>query len=193
VNPENPVDCMTVEQLGAVWGPKSTLSDWSQIPGLKPSYSAELSLFGPGTTSGTFDYFTEAINGEEGESRKKYNNVGEDDNATVNGVSGDKGGMGYAGFSFYEENKDKVKALQVDAGEGCVEPSVETAQQGKYAPLSRPLFIYPSAKALKRPEVDAFLQYYMDNVNKATESLGFVPLTDQQLEESKSKLATLVP
>jgi len=192
VNSDNPVDCLTVDQLKAVWEPKSDLSNWSQIPDLKPSFDASLKLFGPGTTSGTFDYFTESINGEEGESRKNYNNVGEDDNATVSGVAGDKGGMGYAGFSYYEENKDKLKALQIDGGKGCVAPSVETAQAGKYAPLSRPLFIYPSAKALKRPEVDAFLKYYLDNVNKATESLGFVPLTDQQLAASKSNLATLL-
>jgi phosphate transport system substrate-binding protein len=192
VNPDNPVDCLTVDQLKAVWEPSSKLNNWSEIPDLKPSFDASLKLFGPGTTSGTFDYFTEAINGEEGESRKNYNNVGEDDNATVNGVAGDKGGMGYFGFSYYEENQDKLKALQVDGGDGCVEPSVETAQKGAYAPLSRPLFIYPSAKALKRPEVDAFLQYYLDNVAQATETLGFVPLTDAQLQESKDKLATLI-
>jgi phosphate transport system substrate-binding protein len=184
---------MTVDQLKSVWEPKSEISNWSQIPDLDPSYDAKLSLFGPGTTSGTFDYFTESINGEEGASRKNYNNVGEDDNATVNGVAGDKGGMGYFGFSYYQENQDKVKALQIDGGKGCVEPSVETAQQGKYAPLSRPLFIYPSAKALKRPEVDAFLQYYLANVNDVAESIGFVPLTDQQLAETESKLKQLVP
>jgi len=192
VNPENPVDCMTTDQLKAVWEPSSTISNWSQIPDLKPSFDASLSLFGPGTTSGTFDYFTESINGEEGASRKKYNNVGEDDNATVNGVAGDKGGLGYFGYSYYAENKDKVKALQIDSGDGCVEPAVETAQAGRYTPLSRPLFIYPSAKALKRPEVDAFLEYYLDNVDAATKSLGFVPLTDQQLQESKDNLSQLV-
>jgi phosphate transport system substrate-binding protein len=192
VNPDNPVNCMTVDQLKAVWEPKSEISNWSQIPDLDPSYDAKLALFGPGTTSGTFDYFTEAVNGEEGASRKNYNNVGEDDNATVNGVAGDKGGMGYFGFSYYEENKDKLKALQIDGGKGCVEPSVQTAQEGKYAPLSRPLFIYPSAKALQRPEVDAFLQYYVDNVDSVAESIGFVPLTDQQTQETKDKLAQLV-
>jgi phosphate transport system substrate-binding protein len=193
VNPGNPVKCMTVDQLKSVWEPKSTISNWSDIQGLKPPYDANLALFGPGTTSGTFDYFTDAINGEEGASRTKYNNVGEDDNATVNGVAGDKGGMGYAGYSFYTENKDKVKALEVDNGDGCVGPSVETAQSGKYAPLSRPLFVYPSAKALKRPEVDAFLKFYLDNVNQAADTGGFIPLTDSQLQESKDKLAQLVP
>ena len=192
VNPDNPVDCMTVDQLKAIWEPSSKLSSWSEVPGLKPAYDAKLSLFGPGTTSGTFDYFTDAINGEEGESRTKYNNVGEDDNATVNGVAGDKGGMGYFGYSYYKENQDKLKALQIDEGKGCVAPGVETAQSGKYSPLSRPLFVYPSAKALKRPEVDAFLKYYLDNVDKAAETGGFIPLTDSQLQESKDKLAKLV-
>ena len=111
----------------------------------------------------------------------------------MNGVAGDKGGMGYFGFSYYEENKDKVKALQIDGGKGCVGPAVDTAQQGKYAPLSRPLFVYPSAKALQRPEVDAFLEFYVTNVNKAAEQAGFIPLTDQQLQETKDKLGQIVP
>jgi len=192
VNPDNPVKCMTVDQLKQIWEPKSTVSSWSQVSGLKPSYGEKLSLFGPGTTSGTFDYFTGAINGEEGSSRTKYNNVGEDDNATVNGVAGDKGGLGYFGYSYYKENQDKVKALEIDGGKGCVAPGVETAQSGKYSPLSRPLFVYPSAKALKRPEVDAFLKYYLDNVTKAADSGGFIPLTDAQLQQSKDKLAQIV-
>jgi phosphate transport system substrate-binding protein len=192
VNPDNPVECMTVDQLKAVWEPGSKLGDWSQVPDLDPSYSGKLALFGPASTSGTFDYFTGAINGEEGATRKDYNNVGEDDNATVNGVAGDKGGMGYFGFSYYQENQEKVKALQIDGGDGCVAPSAETAQNDSYAPLSRPLFIYPSAKALARPEVDAFLEYYMDNVNDVAESVGFIALTDEQLQESKDALAELV-
>ncbi len=186
INNENPVACLTVEQLADVWGPDSTISNWSDIPGLEESYDEELALFGPGTDSGTFDYFTESINGEEGVSRRDYNNVGEDDNATVKGVEGSPGGMGYAGFSFYTENEGKLKALEVDNGKGCVPPSVETAQSGEYAPLSRPLFMYPSEKALQKPEVKAFITYYLENVNSVAESLGFVPLTDEQLEESEA-------
>jgi phosphate transport system substrate-binding protein len=101
VNPENPVNCLTVDQLSAVWGPDSDLSSWDEIPGLEEQFDEDLQLFGPGTDSGTFDYFTEAINGEEGASRKDYNNVGENDNATVTGVQGAPGGMGYFGYSFY--------------------------------------------------------------------------------------------
>jgi phosphate transport system substrate-binding protein len=186
INNENPVACLTVEQLGDIWGRDSKISDWSEIPGLKEEFDEELALFGPGTDSGTFDYFTESINGEEGATRKDYNNVGEDDNATVKGVEGSPGGMGYAGFSFYIENEGKLKALEVDNGKGCVPPSVETAQDGSYAPLSRPLFMYPSEQALKKPEVKAFIVYYLDNVNSVAESLGFVPLTEEQLEESKA-------
>jgi phosphate transport system substrate-binding protein len=186
INNENPVSCLTVGQLADIWGPDSSIDNWSDIPGLKEDFDEELALFGPGTDSGTFDYFTEAINGEEGVSRKDYNNVGEDDNATVKGVEGSPGGMGYAGFSFYTENEDSLKALEVDNGKGCVLPSVETAQEGSYAPLSRPLFMYPSEQALQRPEVKAFIEYYLENVNSAAESLGYVPLTDEQLSESEA-------
>jgi phosphate transport system substrate-binding protein len=191
VNPENPVNCLTVDQLSAIWGPDSKLSNWSQVPGLKEEFDEDLQLFGPGTDSGTFDYFTEEINGEEGASRKDYNNVGENDNATVTGVQGSPGGMGYFGFSFYQENEDTLKALEVDGGKGCVAPSVDTAQSDEYVPLSRPLFIYPSDEALKKPEVKAFVDYYLDNVNEVAESVGFIPLTDEQLQQSKDAAAKL--
>jgi phosphate transport system substrate-binding protein len=191
INNENPVACLTVDQLAAVWGPDSDISNWNDIPGLEEDFDEELALFGPGTDSGTFDYFTESINGEEGATRKDYNNVGEDDNATVKGVEGSPGGMGYAGFSFYQENEDSLKALEVDNGKGCVLPSVETAQDGSYAPLSRPLFMYPSEQALAKPEVKAFITYYLENVNSVAESLGFVPLTEAQLEESEAAAAKI--
>jgi len=191
VNPENPVNCLTVDQLGDIWGPDSKISNWDQVPGLKEDFNEDLQLFGPGTDSGTFDYFTEEINGEEGVSRKDYNNVGEDDNATVTGVKGAPGGMGYFGFSFYQENEGSLKALEVDGGKGCVAPSSETAQNDTYVPLSRPLFIYPSGEALKKAEVKAFVDYYLDNVNGIAESVGYIPLTDEQLQESKDATAKL--
>jgi phosphate transport system substrate-binding protein len=186
INNENPVSCLTVDQLSAVWGPDSNLSNWSEIPNLKEEFDEELALFGPGTDSGTFDYFTEEINGEEGATRKDYNNVGENDNATVTGVEGAPGGMGYAGFSYYTENEGNLKALEVDNGKGCVAPSVETAQDGSYAPLSRPLLIYPSDAALKKPEVKAFVDYYLENVNDIAEAVGFIPLTDEQLADAEA-------
>lgn len=186
INNENPVSCLTVDQLNAIWGPDSKISNWNEIPGLKEEFDEELALFGPGTDSGTFDYFTDEINGEEGATRKDYNNVGENDNATVTGVEGSPGGMGYAGFSFYTENEGELKALEVDGGKGCVGPSVESAQDGTYTPLSRPLFIYPSDEALKKPEVKAFVDYYLENATGVAESVGFIPLTDEQLEESET-------
>jgi len=191
INNENPVACLTVDQLAAVWGADSKIDNWSEIPGLEENFDEDLALFGPGTDSGTFDYFTESINGEEGVTRKDYNNVGEDDNATVKGVEGSPGGMGYAGFSFYTENEGNLKALEVDNGKGCVPPAVETAQDGSYAPLSRPLFMYPSEQALQKPEVKAFISYYLENVNSVAESLGFVPLTDEQLEASEAAAAKI--
>jgi phosphate transport system substrate-binding protein len=191
INNENPVSCLTVDQLAAIWGPDSNISNWSEVPGLSEDFDEELALFGPGTDSGTFDYFTESINGEEGVSRKDYNNVGEDDNATVKGVEGSPGGIGYAGFSFYTENEGSLKALEVDDGKGCVPPSVETAQDGSYAPLSRPLFMYPSEQALQKPEVKAFIAYYLANAGSVAESLGFVPLTDEQLAESEKAAAAI--
>ena len=193
VNPNNPVTCLTVDQLKSVWEPKSNINNWSEIQGLQPSFDAELALYSPGTDSGTFDFFTEAINGEEGAQRTAdVNDIGEDDNATVTGVGGADGGMGYFGFSFYQENQDKVKALEIDGGQGCVAPSAQSAQDGSYTPLSRPLFVYPSAQALENETVDAFLQFYLDNINAIAEQIGFIPLTDQQLSDSKSKLDSLV-
>jgi phosphate transport system substrate-binding protein len=188
LNPNNPVTCMTVDQLKQVWEPKSSVNSWSQIQGLEPSFDAELALYGPGTDSGTFDFFTEAINGEEGAQRTDYNDIGEDDNATVTGVSGAEGGMGYFGYSFFVENEGAVKALEIDGGDGtCVAPSPETAQDGSYY-LSRPLFVYPSATALEEETVDAFLQFYLDNINDVAEQVGFISLTDEQLQQSQDKL-----
>jgi phosphate transport system substrate-binding protein len=193
VNPNNPVSCVTTDQLKQVWEPKASVNNWSEVQGLQPSFDAELALYSPGTDSGTFDFFTEAINGEEGAQRTAdVNDIGEDDNATVTGVGGADGGMGYFGFSFYQENQDKVKALEVDGGQGCVAPSPQSAQDGSYTPLSRPLFVYPSAQALENETVDAFLQFYLDNINAVAEQIGFIPLTEQQLSESKSKLESLI-
>lgn len=192
VNPENPVTCLTVEQLKSMWEPKSTISSWSDVQGLEPPYDESLDLYGPGSDSGTFGYFTEAINGEEDAIRNDYNDVGEDDNATVTGVAGAPGGLGYFGYSFFAENEGTLKALEIDGGGGCVAPSPETAQDGSYKPLSRPLFVYPSADALADPAFDAFMQYYLENVNSIAEQVGFIPLTDDQLSEQTTKLDGLI-
>jgi phosphate transport system substrate-binding protein len=190
-NPDNPVNCLTTEQLKSVWEPKSTLKNWSEIQGLQPSFDSDLALYSPGTDSGTFDFFTDKINGEEGAQRTAdVNDIGEDDNATVTGVSGAEGGLGYFGFSYYQENQDKVKALQIDSGNGCVAPSAESAQDGSYY-LSRPLFVYPSASALDNETVDAFLQFYLDNINAVAEQVGFIPMTSQQASASQQKLDSI--
>jgi len=191
VNPENPVTCMTVEQLKSVWEPKSKVSSWSDVEGLEQDFDTELELYGPGTDSGTFDYFTEAINGEEGASRTDYNNVGEDDNATVTGVTGSEGGMGYFGYSFFRENQDTLKALEIDGGDGCVAPTPETAQDGSYKPLGRQLYIYPSAEALRKPAVREFVTFYIENSDALAEQAGFIPLTEEQKQESLDKIEQL--
>ncbi|MFF3350670.1 PstS family phosphate ABC transporter substrate-binding protein [Streptomyces sp. NPDC002779] len=181
-------ECLTVEQLKKIWEPGSKVNNWNQVD---PKFPDEpLKLFGAGTDSGTFDYFTDAINGEEGASRTDYSGS-EDDNVTVTGVSGTKGGMGYFGFSYYEENADKLKVLQVDGGDGCVTPSVETVQDGSYKPLGRQLFIYPSAKSLKKPEVVDFVEYYVENNKKIAEDAKFIPLNDEQEKELEADLAKL--
>jgi phosphate transport system substrate-binding protein len=192
VNPENPVQCVTVDQLSQVWESGSKVKNWSEINGLDPAFDADMTLFGPGTDSGTFAYFTEAVNGEEGNQRTDYNNVGEDDNQTVTGVSGAPGNMGYFGFSFLQENEGTIKALEIDNGDGCVAPSAETVQDGTYKPLARELYIYPSAEALARPEFDAFMEYYLENVNAVAEQVGFIGLTDAQLADNEKKLQRLI-
>jgi phosphate transport system substrate-binding protein len=188
VNEDNDwAKCVTTEQLAKIWGLSSKVKNWNQVDASFPD--EKLSLFGPGTDSGTFDYFTGEINGEEGASRSDYN-ASEDDNTTVTGVAGEKGGLGYFGFSYFEENQDKLNAVEIDGGDGCVAPSVTAAQDGTYKPLSRPLFIYVKKDALTRPEVAAFMQYILDNETSIAEASQFVPLTDEQLTKAKSDLET---
>lgn len=189
VNPGNDwAECLTVPQLKKIWEKGSQIDNWNQVD---PSFpDQKLELFGAGTDSGTFDYFTEAINGEEGNSRADYQAT-EDDNVTVQGVAGSPGGLGYFGLSYYEQNQDKVKIVQVDGGDGCVTPSRETVQDGSYKPLSRPLFVYPSGTALERPEVQSFLAFYLDNADAIAEQALFVPLTEEQKAASKEKVESL--
>jgi phosphate transport system substrate-binding protein len=187
VNKDNDwVDCMTVAQLKQIWDRGSKVKTWSDVD---PSWPDErMRLFGAGTDSGTFDYFTDEINGEEGRSRSDYS-ASEDDNVTVQGVSGDRYALGYFGLSYYDQNQDSLKALAVDGGGGCVEPSVETAQSGNYTPLSRPLLMYVKKESVARPEVKAFLQFVLDNEQAIAERAQFVPLTDEQLQKAKSDLS----
>jgi phosphate transport system substrate-binding protein len=182
VNSENDwADCLTVEELNKVWAPGSKVSNWNQI---RPDFPDQrLVLFGAGTDSGTFDYFTDVINGEEGASRSDYS-ASEDDNVTVQGVGGERGGMGYFGFSYFEENQETLKAVAIDGGDGCVEPSVATAQDGSYTPLSRPLFVYAKTESFARPEVEAFVGYMLENAVEIAEETQYVPLTDEQRQKA---------
>jgi phosphate transport system substrate-binding protein len=172
-NPSLKVDCLTTEELKEIWD--------------NGSQDNEYKLYGPGTDSGTFDFFTKEINGEEGVSREDYE-ASEDDNQLVTGVSGDAGGLGYFGFSYYEQNMDKLNLVGVDGGEGCVKPSQESIQDGSYKPLSRPIFMYPSKKSLARPEVKAFADFVIANQQAIAEAAQMVPMTDEQAAESKAAI-----
>ena len=187
VSPSNDwVDCLTVEQLKKIWEPGSKVKSWKDVDDSFPD--EKLQLFGPGTDSGTFDYFTGAIVGEEGASRSDYSAT-EDDNVIVNGVSGSKGALGYLGLSYVEENAGKLKPVAIDGGDSCVKPSVETVQAGSYKPLSRPLFVYARADALEdKVQVSAFLDFLLANQRSLARGALFVPLTREQLSRSKTVL-----
>ncbi|UQS24818.1 MULTISPECIES: PstS family phosphate ABC transporter substrate-binding protein [Amycolatopsis] len=189
INKDNTwAECLTVDQLKKIWEPGSTVKNWNEVD---PSFPNEpLQLFGAGSDSGTFDYFTEAINGKEGDSRTDYNPT-EDDNVTVQGVSATKGALGYFGFSYLEANADKVKAVKVDGGNGCVAPSVQTAQDGTYKPLSRPLFIYVSDAGLKKPQVLKFAEFYLEKNTEIVQAAKFIPLTQAQVTTAQSELQAL--
>jgi len=189
INPENDwAKCLTVEQVKSIYDKGSKVDSWKQVD---PSFPDEpMEIFGAGTDSGTFDYFTEAINGEEGRSRSDYNAT-EDDNVTVQGVSGAKGGIGYLGLSFVEQNEGKIVAAEIDGGDGCVAPSSETVQSGEYKPLSRPLFIYPTTEIEKKPEGKAFLEFYGENTDQVAEQALFVPLTEEQKTKTQGQIEQL--
>ncbi len=178
------IDCMTTDQLRRLWA-TDAVGNYREIDPKFPDQ--DVSLFGPGTDSGTFDFFTDEINGEEGKTRKDYQ-PSEDDNVLVQGVEGDQGGLGYFGFSYYEQNADKLNLIGIDAGQGCVKPSLETIQSGDYKPLSRPIFMYPSAKALQRPEVKAFMEYVLANQQTIAENAQIIPMTEQQTQEATTAL-----
>jgi len=179
------IDCMTTAQLKKLWGKGSKVASYKEID---PSFpDQKVALFGPGTDSGTFDFFTAEINGEEGDTRKDYS-PSEDDNVTVQGVSGDNGGLGYLGFSYFEDNADNLNLVKVDSGDGCIEPSAATIQDGSYKPLARPLFMYPAAKSLARPEVKGFMDYILANQQAIADASKIVGLTDEQATAAKAAL-----
>jgi phosphate transport system substrate-binding protein len=183
--------CLTTEELATLWGPEAegTVTTWNQV---NPSFPAEpIELYGPGTDSGTFDYFTDVINGDEGVSRTDYN-ASEDDNVIVQGVSGSPNALGYFGYTYYEENADALKAIEIDNGSGCVAPSAETAQDGTYTPLSRPLFVYVNnASYAEKPEVAAFVDYYATNDAEIAEAAQYIPLNEEQSAELQTAVDSI--
>ena len=184
VHPDNDfVDCLSVEELNAIWMPGSDINNWSQVRSGFPDQ--RLRLYGPDTDSGTFDYFTEEINGEAQVSRADYT-ASADDNVLVQGIAGDRGSLGYFGYAYYQENKDSLKVIAVDNGDGCVVPGLSTIEDGSYAPLSRPFFIYVNVESLNRPEVAAFVEYYMDHGYQLTGEEGYVPVDQSVYTDNKA-------
>ena len=177
------VDCLTVEELNAIWKPGSTINNWQEVRAGFPDQ--RLRLYGPDTDSGTFDYFTEEVNGEAQVSRADYT-ASADDNVLVQGIAGDRGSLGYFGYAYYQENKESLKVVAVDGGDGCVTPEPSTIEDGSYKPLSRPLFIYVNAESLEKPEVKAFVTFYMDHGYQLTEEEGYVPVERSVYEANKA-------
>lgn len=187
VSPENTwCDCMTTEQLKKLWTPDSPAQTWRDLDASWPD--EKVMLYGPGTDSGTFDYFTEEIVGETKKSRPDYS-PSEDDNVLVTGVSSNKNALGYFGFAYFEENKDKLKVLGVDSGTGCIKPTMETVSKNTYTPLSRPLYIYVRKSSLADESVANFVSFYLEKAAEAAKQVGYVPVKDEIQQANLAKMA----
>ncbi|MEY2944482.1 MAG: ABC-type phosphate uptake system substrate-binding component PstS [Actinomycetota bacterium] len=191
VNPRNTwAKCLTVAELKKVWEPGSKVNYWNQIRSTFPR--VKMPLFGAGTDSGTFEYFTESINGKPAKRSRVDYTPTEDDNVTVNGVKRSTGAMGYYGFSYYKENTDINKAIQIDGGKGCAEPSLENVLNGSYTPLARPLFIYVNNDQVKKnPAIIPFLEFYAADLKNLSEKAKFLPLTAEQTKKLEADLEAL--
>ena len=173
VSPQNDfVDCLTMDQLHDIWKPGSTVQKWSDVNPEWPD--RDIRLYGADSDSGTFDYFTEEVNGESKVSRDDYT-ASADDNVLIRGIGGDRNSLGYFGYAYYIENADQLKLLGVDNGEGCVKPSPDAISSGTYSPLSRPLFIYVNVESLQKPQVLEFVKFYMEMGAELTAEVGYVP------------------
>ena len=190
INPKNTwAQCLTTAELKKIWEPGSKIKYWNEVRSSFPK--VKMALYGAGTDSGTFDYFTEVINGKAKASRTDYNPT-EDDNVTVNGVKRATGGLGYYGLSYYLENTDINKGVQIDSGKGCVTASAENALNGTYTPLARPLFIYVKNSAAKsNPAMVPFLNYYDENLKVLANKAKFIQLNTAQKADLDNKLAAL--
>jgi phosphate transport system substrate-binding protein len=186
-----PDNCITTAQLKKLLAPGSKVSNYSELGSGMPD--ADVSFFTPGTESGTYDYFTEAVLETDAEQRTEDVQTSADDNQIVTGISGTEGALGYVGYAFADENKDKLQVLSVDGGDGCVAPSPETINSGEYAPLSRPLFMYPSTKTVKEPAVKGFIGFILDNNKQIVEAADYIALPPDLLSESKSALDAGAP
>ncbi|HEV2798371.1 MAG TPA: PstS family phosphate ABC transporter substrate-binding protein [Nocardioides sp.] len=190
VHPDLEVDCLTTDQLIDLVGPKATATNWNEIDESFPDQ--EISFFFPGTDSGTYDYMAADVVGDESEVLRDDVESSEDDNVLVQGVSGTEGAVGFFGYTYYEENQDTLKALEIDSGNGCVAPSAETAQAGEYTPLARPLFIYVSNSSYSDNEaVKAYVDFYIENLADIAEIGQFIPLSDELYSETQSTLESL--
>lgn len=182
INPQNDwAKTLTVADLKKIWEPgaQGKLKSWKDVNPAFPD--VPLKLYGPGADSGTFDYFTEAVVGKSKSSRGDYT-ASEDDNVLVQGVSRDKGGLGYFGFAYYLENQKKLRAVGIDGGKGPVMPSPDTVENGSYAPLSRPIFIYVNAKSMDKPEIREFVEFYLKNAPTLVKEVKYVPLPQKAYE-----------
>lgn len=187
VNPENDFAmCLTVDELRRIWEPGSTVTTWANVRDGWPA--EEIRLYGPGTDSGTFDYFTETVVGESGASRADFQ-ASEDDNILVQGVAGDRYALGYFGYAYYSENSERLKLLEVDGGNGCVAPSDATIEDGSYAPLARPLYVYVRHSALQRPEVRAYVDFMLENAAELVPSTGYHALRADQYTQALQTVA----
>ena len=184
------VTCLTVEQLREIWRPDSKVGNWNEVD---PSFpDVPLRLYGADPDSGTFRYFTFVINGERGASRTDYSAT-EDDNDTVEGIADDRGALGYFGFSYYQENRDRLSALEIDGGDGCVAPSAENVHNGSYKPLARPLFIYVNQRSLDRSRpVRSFVRYVLENEELIADEALFVPLSEAQADAQMRKFVDAI-
>jgi phosphate transport system substrate-binding protein len=188
VHPDLAVDCLTVDQLKQLFGPGSKVDNWKD---LDPSFpDQKITGFIPGTDSGTYDYMAADVVEDESETLRDDFESSEDDNVLVQGISGTEGAVGFFGYTYYEENQDKLKALEIDGGDGCVAPSAETAQDGTYTPLARPLFIYiNNASYADEPAVTEFADYYIANLSDIAAGAKFIPLNETDYAATQEALA----